>query len=87
MRAPSSELPLVLDQVSLQAGATTILDRLSLTIAPGAPTLIVGPNGAGKTSLLRLCMGLDGAIGAAASPGAAAPIARRCAARSCFSAR
>jgi tungstate transport system ATP-binding protein len=58
MRAPSSDLPLVLDGVSLQAGATTILDRLSLTIAPGAPTLIVGPNGAGKTTLLRLCMGL-----------------------------
>ena len=35
-----------------------ILDRLSLMIAPGAPTLIVGPNGAGKTSLLRLSMGL-----------------------------
>jgi tungstate transport system ATP-binding protein len=58
MRAPSSDLPFVLDGVSLQAGATAILDRLSLTIAPGAPTLIVGPNGAGKTSLLRLCMGL-----------------------------
>jgi tungstate transport system ATP-binding protein len=53
-----SDLPLVLDDVSLQAGATTMLDRLSLTITPGAPTLIVGPNGAGKTSLLRLCMGL-----------------------------
>jgi tungstate transport system ATP-binding protein len=61
MRAPSSDLPVVLDAVSLQAGATTILDRLSLTISPGAPTLIVGPNGAGKTSLLRLCMGLDAA--------------------------
>ncbi len=58
MRAPSSDLPLVLDDVSLQAGATPILNRLSLTIVPGAPTLIVGPNGAGKTSLLRLCMGL-----------------------------
>jgi tungstate transport system ATP-binding protein len=58
MRAPSSDLPLVLEDVSLQAGATTILDRLSLAITPGAPTLIVGPNGAGKTSLLRLCMGL-----------------------------
>ena len=58
MRAPSSDLPLVLDDVSLQAGSTTILNRLSLTIMPGAPTLIVGPNGAGKTSLLRLCMGL-----------------------------
>jgi tungstate transport system ATP-binding protein len=58
MRAPSSDLPLVLDDVSLQAGATLILDRLNLIIKPGAPTLIVGPNGAGKTSLLRLCMGL-----------------------------
>jgi tungstate transport system ATP-binding protein len=59
VRAPASNLPLVLDGVSLHAGPTAILDRLSLTIAPGAPTLIVGPNGAGKTSLLRLCMGLD----------------------------
>jgi tungstate transport system ATP-binding protein len=58
MRAPSSDLPLVLDDVSLQAGATLILDGLSVAITPGAPTLIVGPNGAGKTSLLRLCMGL-----------------------------
>jgi tungstate transport system ATP-binding protein len=58
MRAPSSDLPLVLENVSLMAGSTTILDRLSLTIAPGAPTLIIGPNGAGKTTLLRLCMGL-----------------------------
>ncbi len=58
MRAPSSELPLVLDRVSLRAGATTMIDDVSLTIAPGAPTLVVGPNGAGKTSLLRLCMGL-----------------------------
>jgi tungstate transport system ATP-binding protein len=58
MRAPSSDLPLVLDDVSLQAGSTTILKRLNLTITAGAPTLIVGPNGAGKTSLLRLCMGL-----------------------------
>jgi len=59
MRAPTSDLPLDLDAVSLRAGATTILDCVNLSIRPGAPTLIVGPNGAGKTSLLRLCMGLD----------------------------
>jgi tungstate transport system ATP-binding protein len=59
MRAPTSDLPLDLDGVSLRAGATTILDGVTLSIKPGAPTLIVGPNGAGKTSLLRLCMGLD----------------------------
>jgi tungstate transport system ATP-binding protein len=58
MRASPSDLPIVLDGASLRAGATTMLDRLSLTITPGAPTLVVGPNGAGKTSLLRLCMGL-----------------------------
>jgi tungstate transport system ATP-binding protein len=58
MRAPLSELPVIFDNVSLTAGPATIIDRLSLTFTPGAPTLIVGPNGAGKTSLLRLCMGL-----------------------------
>jgi tungstate transport system ATP-binding protein len=58
MRAPSTELPLVLDGVSLQAGATMLLDGVNLAITPGAPTLIVGPNGAGKTTLLRICMGL-----------------------------
>ncbi len=58
MRAPGSDLPLVLENVSLRADATMLLDRISLTIAPGAPTLIVGPNGSGKTTLLRLCMGL-----------------------------
>jgi tungstate transport system ATP-binding protein len=58
MRASLTDLPIVLDRVSLSAGAATMLDRLSLTIAPGAPTLVLGPNGAGKTSLLRLCMGL-----------------------------
>ena len=63
MRAPASDLPLVLEDVSLQAGATTILDSLSLTIAPGPPTMIVGPNGSGKTSLLRLCMGLAAPTG------------------------
>ena len=64
-----SDLPLVLDEVSLRAGSTAILDRLSLTIAPGAPTLIVGPNGAGKTSLLRICMGLDAPSGGRVSWG------------------
>ena len=59
MRGPVSELPVVLDKVSLTAGSTTLIDRLSLTLNAGAPTLIVGPNGSGKTSLLRLCMGLS----------------------------
>ena len=63
MRAPASDLPLVLDDVSLQAGATIILDRISMTIMPGPPTLLIGPNGSGKTTLLRLCMGLGAPTG------------------------
>jgi tungstate transport system ATP-binding protein len=58
MRAPSSDLPIVLTEVSIRCRAVTILDRISLTLAPGAPTVLVGPNGAGKTTLLRLAMGL-----------------------------
>jgi tungstate transport system ATP-binding protein len=58
MRDLSSDMPVTFEGVSLHAGETTILDRLNLSITPGAPTLIVGPNGSGKTSLLRLCMGL-----------------------------
>ena len=66
MRAPVTDLPVVLDRVCVRAGTTTIIDRLSLTLASGAPTVVVGPNGAGKSTLLRLCMGLlvqtEGAI-------------------------
>lgn len=58
MRAPVTDLPIVLDRVSVRAGVTTILDRLSLTLTSGSPTFVVGPNGAGKSTLLRLCMGL-----------------------------
>ena len=58
MRAPGSDLPIVLDDVSVHARAVTILDRVSLHLAPGTPTVLIGPNGAGKTTLLRLAMGL-----------------------------
>jgi tungstate transport system ATP-binding protein len=58
MRAPDDELPIVLDRVTVHAGAVTILDQLSLRLAPGGPTVLIGPNGAGKTTLLRVAMGL-----------------------------
>jgi len=58
MRAPSEELPIVLDGVTVTAGPVTILDNISLILAAGAPTVLIGPNGSGKSTLLRLAMGL-----------------------------
>jgi tungstate transport system ATP-binding protein len=59
MRAPLSELPVVLEAVTLAAGPARLLDAVDLQFRKGAPTVIVGPNGAGKSSLLRLLMGLS----------------------------
>ena len=53
-------LPLILEDVSVQAGGRTLLDRVSLEIGAGPKTVILGPNGAGKSLLLRLCHGLIG---------------------------
>jgi tungstate transport system ATP-binding protein len=39
-------------------GSVTLLDRISLSIAGGPPTVLIGPNGSGKTTLLRAAMGL-----------------------------
>ena len=58
MRAPAADLPVVFADVTIVAGAVTILDSVSLALPPGAPTVLVGPNGAGKTTLLRAAMGL-----------------------------
>ena len=58
MRAPVSDLPILLEDVSVAVGAVTILAPTSLALAAGAPTVLIGPNGAGKTTLLRLAMGL-----------------------------
>ena len=58
MRAPVSDLPIMLEDVTLLARGVTILDQLSLALAGGPPTVLIGPNGAGKTTLIRLAMGL-----------------------------
>lgn len=58
MRAPSTDLPISFEDVSVTAGAVTILDRISLNLTPGSPTVLIGPNGSGKTTFLRTAMGL-----------------------------
>src|SRR5262245_10720636 len=58
MRAPLTDLPIVLDEAAVTVGDLAILDDISLTLAAGPPTVLIGPNGSGKTTLLRLAMGL-----------------------------
>jgi tungstate transport system ATP-binding protein len=58
MRAPATDLPIVFEAVNFRAREVAIVAEVALTLAPGAPTVVVGPNGAGKTTLLRLAMGL-----------------------------
>jgi tungstate transport system ATP-binding protein len=58
MRAPSSLLPLRLEDVMFSVSDRRIIDGVTLTLAAGPRTVIVGPNGAGKSVLLRLCHGL-----------------------------
>jgi tungstate transport system ATP-binding protein len=58
MRAPASDLPIVLAAVGVRAGAQDILRDVSLAFQPGAPTAILGPNGAGKSTLIRVAAGL-----------------------------
>ncbi|WP_141688232.1 energy-coupling factor ABC transporter ATP-binding protein [Bradyrhizobium paxllaeri] len=58
MRAPSSELPIEFDGVTVAAGDVTILDNIALTLKSGPPTVLIGPNGSGKSTLLRVAMGL-----------------------------
>ena len=69
MRAPAADLPIALEGVSVRVRDLTILDRISLFIAAGAPTVLIGPNGAGKTTLLRLAMGLIDPAGGRVSYG------------------
>jgi tungstate transport system ATP-binding protein len=58
MRPPVSDLPLVLEDVTVVARGVALVRDVSLRLAAGAPTVLVGPNGAGKTTLIRLAMGL-----------------------------
>ncbi len=45
--------------VSRSYGATVVLDRVSLVVAPGSRVGIVGPSGIGKSTLLQILAGIE----------------------------
>lgn len=58
MRAPVSDLPIRLENVSFLVRGLPIVDDVSVEFRAGRPSSLIGPNGSGKTTLLRLAMGL-----------------------------
>lgn len=54
MSGPSLQV----SEASLAVKGAVLLDRASLSLAPGELVVLLGPNGAGKTSLLRVALGL-----------------------------
>ncbi len=51
-------VPLVeLKEVTVRAGGRTLLENVTLRVAPGEALRLAGPNGGGKTTLLRLLAG------------------------------
>jgi len=46
--------------ITLHRGSQVILDRVSLSVGPGARLGVVGSNGVGKSTLLRVLAGLEG---------------------------
>src|SRR3979409_2347085 len=58
MRPPVSDLPLVLENVSVVARDVALVRGLSLQVAARAPPVLGRPHGPGKSTLIRLAMGL-----------------------------
>ncbi|HBK05514.1 MAG TPA: ABC transporter ATP-binding protein [Acetobacteraceae bacterium] len=52
-------MSLVLENIGLRAGATTIIGGMSLTLRRGVMNVLLGPTLAGKTTMMRLMAGLD----------------------------
>ncbi|HHW34646.1 MAG TPA: ATP-binding cassette domain-containing protein, partial [Paracoccus solventivorans] len=68
-------MSLSLRDLTVRRGGRVVVDRVSLSVAPGSFIGLIGPNGAGKTTLMRAALGLIAAEGF--SDLAALPPARR----------
>jgi zinc transport system ATP-binding protein len=55
---PSDDALVAADDVCLVIGGRTILQAITIRLAPGEIVTLVGPNGAGKTMLIRVLIGL-----------------------------
>jgi branched-chain amino acid transport system ATP-binding protein len=49
---------LALEELSIEFGGLTAVDRVSLTVEQGEKRVLMGPNGAGKTTLFNLISGI-----------------------------
>jgi ATPase subunit of ABC transporter with duplicated ATPase domains len=49
---------IVATNITVEYGATVVLDRVSLTVSSGARIGVAGPNGSGKSTLLRVLAGV-----------------------------
>ena len=68
------------DSVAVRLAGTRVVDGVTLSLAPGALTVLIGPNGAGKTTLLRALAGIipaEGNLTLGDTPLAAVPVRER----------